>query len=72
MEGARSEPAITWVDYAALRTAIAHRNAIAHDGELLPAETCLSDMAAIEKQLIAWDIVKSDAPNLDDAINHRD
>ena len=69
IEGARSESAITWRDYAALQTAIAHRNAIAHDGELFASEICLSDMAAIERQLLAWDILNEDAANLDDAIN---
>jgi hypothetical protein len=71
MAGARSVPAISWVDHAALLTAIEHRNAIAHDGKLFAPETCLADMTAIETQLIAWSIVKGDAPNLEDAINDR-
>jgi hypothetical protein len=71
MAGARSVAAISWVDHAALSTAIDHRNQIAPDGKQFPPETCLADMAAIEAQLIAWDIVKGDAPNLDDAINDR-
>jgi hypothetical protein len=37
----------------------------------VPPETCLSDMKAIETQLIAGDIVKGGAPSLDDAVNDR-
>jgi hypothetical protein len=71
LEGARTESDITFVVYPALNIAFNHRNAVAHDGELLSPEQCLADIAAIETQLMPWGVLRSDAPNMDSAINDR-
>jgi hypothetical protein len=48
---------LPWIDWDALLKGIQHRNAIAHDGELFDQEQCLQDIASVETQLLAWDII---------------
>jgi hypothetical protein len=58
MDGAKD--AITWIDYPAMLAAKNRRNEIAHDGKLHPADVCLSDIANVEKQLHAWNVLHGD------------
>lgn len=51
-----AEKAIPWIDYKALRKGMKRRNAVAHDGELFPADVCLRDIANVSAQLRAWGI----------------
>lgn len=51
-----AENAVPWIDYKALRKGMKRRNAVAHDGELLPAAVCLKDIENVAAQLRAWGI----------------
>jgi hypothetical protein len=67
---AGSRAVLTYENYSALWAAMQRRNAIAHNGELFPAQVCLEDIANIEKQLYAWQLVsKVRDPEKYDAID---
>ena len=48
---------LTWNDWKNLREGVRRRNAVAHDGELFGQKECQKDIASVEAQLIAWEII---------------
>ena len=48
---------LPWIDWDALLKGVKHRNEVAHDGKLFDAAQCLQDIASVETQLLAWEII---------------
>ena len=57
MEGSRT--ALHWMDWQCMREALDHRNEVVWDGKLASNRQCVKDIAEIESQLIAWEIIPS-------------
>ena len=49
--------ALPWIDWESLREGVRRRNEVAHDGKLFESAQCLQDIANIEAQLVAWDVI---------------
>lgn len=49
--------ALSWVDWQHLHEAVKRRNEVAHNGKLFGDIQCLQDIADIEAQLVAWNII---------------
>jgi hypothetical protein len=47
----------SWLEWSVLRDGERRRHAIDHDGELFPGVECLADIAAVEEQLGAWQLL---------------
>jgi len=47
----------SWLEWSVLRDGERRRHAIEHDGELFPGVDCLADIAAVEEQLAAWQLL---------------
>ena len=47
----------SWLEWSVLRDGERRRHAIEHDGELFLGVECLADIAAVEEQLGAWQLV---------------
>ena len=52
--GKRSLP---WIDWDTLKKGVGRRNEVAHDGKLFDGKQCLQDIASVEAQLLAWEII---------------
>ena len=52
-----SKVALPWIDWDILRGGVKRRNEIAHDGKLFESTECLQDIANVEAQLIAWNVI---------------
>lgn len=65
MEAAKER--LTWCDWSGLRDGVERRNEVAHDGKLFDGEQCLSDIANVERQLVAWGLIdgKTDGDGLE-------
>ena len=50
---------LQWIDWQCLREAVKRRNEVMQNGRLLGDVQCLQDIADVEAQLIAWDIIAS-------------
>ena len=50
---------LPWIDWQCLREAVKRRNEVMQNGRLLGDVQCLQDIAEVEAQLIAWDIIAS-------------
>lgn len=50
--------ALPWIDWESLREGVRRRNEVAHDGELFESTQCLQDIANIEAQLVAWNVIR--------------
>jgi hypothetical protein len=50
---------LPWIDWQCLREAVKRRNEVMQNGKLLGDVQCLQDIADVEAQLIAWDIIAS-------------
>jgi hypothetical protein len=48
---------LSWIDWGNLREGVRRRNSVAHDGKLFDGKQCLQDIANVEAQLLAWEIV---------------
>ena len=47
----------SWLEWSVLRDGERRRHAIEHDGELFAGVDCLADIAAVEEQLEAWQLL---------------
>ena len=54
-----SRSAISWRDYAALSSGKDARNALAHEGKMLPRAQCLTTIKAIGVELTSWGALAS-------------
>ena len=50
---------LPWIDWQCLREAVKRRNEVMQNGRLLGDVQCLQDIAEVEAQLIAWDVIAS-------------
>jgi hypothetical protein len=48
----------SWLEWSVLRDGERRRHAIEHDGELFSGVECLADIAAVEEQLGAWQLLE--------------
>jgi hypothetical protein len=48
----------SWLEWSVLRDGERRRHAIEHDGELFSGVECLADIAAVEEQLSAWQLLE--------------
>lgn len=53
----RSETALQWSDFDLIRTGAAHRNDVAHRGQLLNRSDCWKYVDAVKVELSAWRII---------------
>jgi hypothetical protein len=61
MESAKTS--LPWIDWHSLREAVNRQNKVAREGKLFGDIQCLDDIAVVETQLIAWDII-ADEPRV--------
>jgi hypothetical protein len=52
-----AKTSLQWVDWECLRDAVNRQSKVALEGKLFGDVQCLYDIAVIETQLIAWDII---------------
>lgn len=52
-----SRPVVPWQDYDEVNRGRLLRNALAHDAKLLSRVTCLQYIRAIERELVAWQML---------------
>jgi hypothetical protein len=52
-----AKTSLPWIDWDRLSEGVQRRNEVAHNGKLCGDEQCLQNIADIEAQLLAWDVI---------------